>query len=86
MISEIHQFSGVFSKKEQNNQIYDTLKTLIFRIKLQMLAQIEERNLKLLLWIVTLIICNGKETLSGRWGLEFLLTMCGCAWWHDGVR
>lgn len=32
MISDIDQFPGVFSKKEQNNQIYDTLKTLIFRI------------------------------------------------------
>lgn len=69
MISEVDQFPGIFSKKKQNNQIYDTLRTLIFRI-------IQNRNYSknwgekfkaMTLNFVTLIISSVKETPSGRW-------------------
>lgn len=32
MISEVDQVPGICLKKEQNNQIYDNLSTLIFKI------------------------------------------------------
>lgn len=65
IISKVGRFLGVFSMKEQNSHIYDTLISLIFII-------IQNRNYGTkwrevtIFRFATLIISSGMETLSGR--------------------
>lgn len=75
MISEVDEFPGIFSKRQQNNQIYDTLNTVIFFwiIQIRNFGTNWGEKCKAVTWnVVTFIISSGIETLSENGVWDFI--------------